>query len=88
MRKYNEVLLKECAYIKNKVAYSFMLELTEAYVQDIAELEAQLPREVVPIKDKEELANWRLCECLHNVYKDERYCSMCGSKLNWMEVEK
>lgn len=83
MSKYAEVLLKECVYIKTQVAYSFMLELTEAYDKDIAELKAQLPKMIVP---KKEIHN-TFCDCGCLVTYSNRYCCQCGCKLNWDDVK-
>ena len=77
--KYAEVLLKEYAYVKTQVAYSFILELTEAHDKDIAYLMAQLPKIIVP---KKETYN-TFCDCGCLVGYSDRYCCQCGAKLNW-----
>ena len=60
------------------------------YLQRIAELEAQIPKVVVPsevdhIEFDEVVTDW-LCTCGEIVCKSYVACSRCGAKLDWSET--
>ena len=57
----------------------------------IAELEAQLPKVVVPHKKWDSFPpKWvgHSCSCGESVRQGTKACSACGSRLDWTEVEK
>jgi hypothetical protein len=75
MSKFNEVLLKEDAYIKTYIAPSFILELTEAHLQDIAE--AQLPKIIIGyVEDKHIMYDF--CDCGDYITDFTGICGRCG----------
>jgi hypothetical protein len=57
----------------------------------IAELEAQLPKVVVPCHQIQLYDNGHytgICSCTCNLMSYMAYCPNCAAKLNWTEVEK
>ena len=63
----------------------------EIWRKRIAELEAQLPKVVVPHKKFDPFpAKWvgHFCSCGDSVRQGTKACSACGSLLDWTEVEK
>jgi ABC-type ATPase with predicted acetyltransferase domain len=63
-----------------KVDPDFATALYHEQRKRIAELEAQVPKSVRPITDSN---FWECAECGQELMGDEKYCSLCGSKLNW-----
>ena len=64
--------------------------LVEEYRKEIAELETQIPKVVMPsevdhIEFGEVVTDW-LCTCGEIVCKSYVACSRCGAKLDWSEA--
>ena len=64
--------------------------LVEEYRKEIAELETQIPKVVMPsevdhIEFDEVVTDW-LCTCGEIVCKSYVACSRCGAKLDWSEA--